>query len=202
MAASGKRARTRTRIVEVSARLLRERGVLRAGVDSLMAEAGLTRGGFYAHFQDKAALVAEAIGQMFVESRERLFAQASDRVGRQWLEWASQRYLSERHVRAPGEGCAVPALSAEVARSDSPEVRAAFTAGIRAITDEMTHRVEADGSGTRQDALVAFALWVGAVTVARPLDDPALASELLSAARAACAAYAGPTGGDPTPVVE
>jgi len=173
--------RSHERILLVAARILREKGALETGVDLVMNAAGLTRGGFYAHFRDKSALVAEALDVAFAQVKEKHFADATLR-GRAWLERSTEVYLSLDHVENPGTGCALPTLGAEVARCDA-SVREVFTRNVREIVGEMAKRLAGRGGPARRRAIVTLALSVGAVTLARAVTDRKLATEILRACK-------------------
>ena len=172
--------RVHLEIVRAAARLFREVGIQGTGIDRLMGEVGLTRGGFYAHFASKAALAEEALAFIFAESRENLFSKGLERLsGAAWVRAATRRYLDPGHAELPGEGCAIPVLGAEIARAE-PSVRAAFQGEVDAVVALIAER-----SGlTRGDASTLLGLWVGAVTLARAGADPRRAREHLEAARA------------------
>jgi TetR/AcrR family transcriptional repressor of nem operon len=171
--------RTRVRIVSTAARLFRERGYSRTSVDDLMAEAGLTRGGFYAHFESKTMLLVAAIEHAFQESRANLLeGRLASLRGPQWRMAAAERYLADAHRAQPGQGCAVPALGAEVARGE-PTVRDAFERELARLVAGMAERL----GGDRAQALRALSTWVGAITLARAVRDPELARAILDAAR-------------------
>ncbi len=121
---------SRQRIVEAAARRMRARGVKGAGVSDVMRAAGLTHGGFYAHFPSKAELVAEAFSAAMQTNRARWFAGLDDADDATWLEQVVHRYLSRPHRDASAEGCPLPALSAEVSR-ESGVVRAAYETELR-----------------------------------------------------------------------
>ncbi|MCC7535061.1 MAG: TetR/AcrR family transcriptional regulator [Deltaproteobacteria bacterium] len=178
------KARSHARIVRHAARLFREHGVGSVGVDQLMSAAGLTHGAFYAHFRDKNALVAEALASAFAQSRRNLFDSFPDERGARWLELATDRYLAPDHVESAGSGCAVPALAAELARA-TPALRHAFTEQIAGIISLAEERI--GGADARARALSTMAAWVGAISVARAVDDPAFAAEILAAVRATIA---------------
>ncbi|MBX3272751.1 MAG: TetR/AcrR family transcriptional regulator [Sandaracinaceae bacterium] len=179
---SEQKARSRARIVEAASRLFRGRGYRDTSVDDLMADAGLTRGGFYAHFESKAALLGAALEAAFAESRRNLFeGRLAALRGDAWRRAASERYLSREHQRRPEEGCAVPALGAEVARAE-PEVRDAFEAEVRAILDAMSERLDGD----RARAMRLLSTWVGATLLSRAVHSPRLADAIRRAAREAC----------------
>lgn len=174
------------RILQVAARVVREEGFAGAAVDLVMGEAGLTRGGFYAHFRDKDGMLVEALGVAFAQAHRNLF-DVEPATGDGWLARASARYANRAHVEALGEGCAVAALAGEVARSSAP-VREAFDHHVGDVIDEMSRRL-AGGRATaasRRRAIDVFSRWLGAVLVARSVGR-ALGDEVLDAARAATA---------------
>ncbi len=186
------KAKTHARIIESAARSFRENGMLATGIDQLMADAGLTRGGFYAHFASKAALFAEVVRQTFVESTSNLFSRGLDKVrGPAWIVAATQRYLTAKHRDRPAEGCGIPALGAEIARSPD-EVREAFGAEIEALLGLLAER----GGMTHDEATTLLATWVGGLTIARGVADPAQSEAVLAACRAEIARR---FGADPSP---
>ncbi len=167
----------RQRVVEVAASLFRERGLHGVGVADIMASAGLTHGGFYGQFANKEALAAEAFDAAIAEDR------------RGDIDTILENYLSLWHVRAPGKGCPLAALANDVARepTNSP-VRSRFTRGVEglaAILASLTPR--ASRERRRQRSLATLSTLVGAVVLARAVDDEALADELLRAAHASVA---------------
>jgi len=172
--------RTHARIVDVAARLFREDGMLATGIDRLMAEAGLTRGGFYAHFASKAALFSEALRKAFGEARENLLMKGLERFsGRSWIVAATRRYLNNDHIDQPGRGCAIPTLAAEVGRSPD-EVKATFVEEVDRVIDGIVER-----SGvSRAEATALLASWVGAVSLARASSEARWADAVLDAVRA------------------
>lgn len=167
----------RQRIVEAAARLFREEGFDGVGVDAIMKEAGLTHGGFYGHFASKDALMAEAMAHAAERSvawQERLES----------LSELATRYLSGRHRIDRANGCVVAALGADAARQ-SPGLRNAMTAGIRRQLDRIVSLLKrGTPRARRRRAIATYAGLVGALTLARAVDDPALAREILAAARA------------------
>lgn len=171
-----KAAGNRARIVEAAARLFREHGFDGVGVDAIMKEAGLTHGGFYGHFRSKDDLAAEAVTRALASGTENLsrYADLGDFV---------KAYLSERHCTDRGGGCALASLGADVAR-EGKGVR-------RALTDYVTTRLiwlarlfKGTQASRRQRAIATLSGLVGALTLARAVDDPELSKEILSAARA------------------
>lgn len=180
-------AASRERIVEQSSRLFREQGFEGTGVAEIMRHAGLTHGGFYGHFDSKDELIAEAVTRALAGSAERwrnLAAFAPDAP----VAAIVQRYLSPQHRDEPGSGCLVAALGPEIARQGDA-VRRAMTDGVRELVDLLAALVpEANEPERRATAIGLFAELIGAVTLARAVDDPAFADEIVKAALASAAA--------------
>ena len=176
-------AENRQRIVEIASKLFRERGLDGIGVADLMKSAGLTHGGFYGHFESKEDLMAEACARAAEESiskwRERIEAAPDDPLGA-----VTALYVSTTHCEQPGDGCALAALGSEAARHSEP-VRHAMTEGLRELIDLLTTIVPGRSqSARREKALATFASMVGAVVLARSVDDPALAEQILQSVTA------------------
>ncbi len=175
--------RSHAKIVRAASQLFRRRGYRATSVDVLMNEAGLTRGGFYAHFENKAALLRTALQDAFAESRANLFERGLDGVeGDAWLVRAAARYLRRSHVEQPERGCAIPSLAAEVAREDD-ETRRSFEREVGRILAVFVTRLGGDPATARVRAIRHLATWAGALTLARAVEDPELAREILDAAR-------------------
>lgn len=182
--AAERKAQSRGRIVEAASRLFRERGYKRTSVDELMAAAGLTRGGFYAHFRNKAALFEAALAAAFEESHENLLRRGLEELdGESWLRRAGDRYLSSDHVGNTSLGCAIPSLGGEVARAET-SVRRAFGVELDRLFDRLAERL-GGGAKARVRAIRRIATWAGALTMARAVADPALRDEILAACRPA-----------------
>ena len=167
----------RQRVVEVAASLFRERGLHGVGVADIMASAGLTHGGFYGQFVNKEALAAEAFDVAIAEDR------------RGDIDTILENYLSLGHVRTPGKGCPLAALANDVSRepSDSP-VRSRFTRGVESLAAILANLTpKASRERRRQRSLATLSTLVGAVVLARAVNDEALASELIQAAHASVA---------------
>jgi TetR/AcrR family transcriptional repressor of nem operon len=171
-----KAAENRERIVEIASRLFRENGFDGVGIDSIMRGAGLTHGGFYGHFGSKDELAAAAVTHALERSFERQgrFADLSDLVS---------DYLSERHRADRANGCVIAALASDMTRQGGG-VRRQLTAQLRARLDRFAHLLK-DGTAAsrRKRAITALAGIVGALTLARAVDDPALSKEILASAR-------------------
>jgi TetR/AcrR family transcriptional repressor of nem operon len=179
-------AQNRERIIEVAARLFRERGFDGIGVAELMNFAGLTHGGFYGHFASKEDLMAQACARALEGSLDALH-QVAERGGGNALSAVASAYLSPAHRDRPGEGCALAALGAEAARHGSP-VRGAFTQGVRSLADRLTRLVPGKSKrAKRERALAIFASMVGALVLARAVDDAELSEEVLQSVLASIA---------------
>ncbi len=169
-------AENRQRIVEAAARLFRERGFEGVGIDAVMKAAGLTHGGFYGHFASKDALIAEAVAQA-------MDASLSWQDGVTGVDELAAAYLSPRHCADRAGGCAVAALGADYARQ-SKGLRQAVADGVRRQVDRIAGLLRhGTSTGRRRRAIATYAGMVGALTLARAVDDPALAEEILAAAR-------------------
>ena len=175
------KAETRSAIVDHASRLFRERGVEKTSVGDVMAEAGLTHGGFYRHFETKEALVAETVRAIFDGILGDLQTRASDvgpnAAGAAYLAF----YLSDEHLGHPGIGCPVPTLASEIARA--PEtLKAEFGASIQRTLETLASGLAGNESEKRAQAAREFAMRVGAILIARA-SDAATAQEVLAACR-------------------
>lgn len=170
------------RIVDAAARAIRRNGFAGAGVAEIMKDAGLTHGGFYSHFPSREAMLAEAAdraGAATVGLAESAAAAAPDD---QALEAMLGAYLSQQHVSHPESGCPMAALSSELSRQ-APEVRRAATRRMKEMVDVVARRLPSWGTpDAHERALFLVATMVGAVSLARAVDDPSLADRLCKAA--------------------
>ena len=185
----GKEARkhaTRERILDSGARLFRERGVAGAGIAEIMKDAGLTHGGFYAHFADKAAFVDAA------------FERAMDRSRARWTDWTDEapeaekpltlirRYLSRDHRDDASSGCPIPAFGGELARDAAaagPGAQSSILKTVEMLERQIAETAKHDEEA-RGQAIALLALCAGGVTLARCVDDEALSDQILEACRA------------------
>ena len=179
------KARTRRRIVETAARAFRDKGIEGVGVADLMAQAGLTHGGFYAHFASKDALVEEACRHGIGATIETLDFRARNAPPGDGLRTIVRAYLSRSHRDDRAGGCIMPSLAGEIARH-GPATRHAVTDQLRALADVIARQLPAGDPAARQRrALAVAASLVGAIALARAVDDPALSDAILDATRAA-----------------
>jgi TetR/AcrR family transcriptional repressor of nem operon len=167
---------TRQRIIEAAGRRLKADGIDGSGVATLMKDAGLTNGAFYAHFASKDDLVGAAIADQLDIQRAVLEAIANDRAG---LEAFVRVYLSPEHRDDRSGGCPSAALLDEIARS-SEATRSMYTDGLLAIVDHVAAIIEPDDpSSARGRTLAVFASIIGSMQLARALDDPDLSAAVL-----------------------
>ena len=186
------RRRTRERILDSAALQIRRRGAIGASVDVIMSGAGLTAGGFYAHFPKKDVLVASIVSDGFRRLSTMLFAGLENVRGVPFLTAVTRRYLSRRHRDDVDGGCIVAALLTELPRQ-SPEVREAFQHGLRDVVDRVSAQVPASASLSSSDRTIAtLALFAGGIMLSRAVEDAALSDRILGACRrlAAPEAYA------------
>ncbi|MBX3440607.1 MAG: TetR/AcrR family transcriptional regulator [Planctomycetaceae bacterium] len=177
-------ARHHEQILETAARLFRERGFEGIGVAQLMAEVGLTHGGFYGHFTSKDHLAAEACARAF-EEKYNLWTDELKGAGAHPEGTVARRYLAARHRDDAGTGCPAACWAAEMPRQ-SPGVRRRFTEGFSRLVDILTERLPGRSHRRRREkALATWASLVGAIVLARAVDDAELSGEILRAMRSA-----------------
>jgi TetR/AcrR family transcriptional repressor of nem operon len=164
---------TRRRIVATAGRRLKQDGIDGSGVATLMADAGLTNGAFYAHFDSKDDLVATVVGDQ-LDRQASEFSQLPD--GRAGLEVFVREYLSPAHRDHPELGCPSAALLDEVGRCTAA-TKKAYTAGAKAILDEICARL--DPELARRTAFLLFTMLVGSMQLARALADKKLSNAVL-----------------------
>jgi AcrR family transcriptional regulator len=179
----------RARILKAAAEELRRQGLSGIGIPALMKRAGLTHGAFYAHFPNREALVAEAIHAAAAASAEGPLAESLP------LDQALALYLSPEHLAHPERGCVIAALGGEGARQPAP-VRSAFAAaarGLLALIERKLHPRQPSPEPS-DGALRLVSTMVGAVVLARLLEDPALAQRLMEVAARPCDGHPADTG--------
>ncbi|HEY4354851.1 MAG TPA: helix-turn-helix domain-containing protein [Acidobacteriaceae bacterium] len=159
------------RIVKEASRLFQERGFEHVTVGEVMKAAGLTHGAFYAHFGSKQELQEAAVAYGQKLSVDRVRSHGATRKGQSAY---ADMYLNPRHRDNPGNGCTMAALGQEVGRS-TPELKAAFERGLEEI-------LSARGSD-RENAIFQTAALLGAVVLARAVQNPQLSGEILKSVR-------------------
>jgi TetR/AcrR family transcriptional repressor of nem operon len=185
--AKTRKAETRQRVVETASRALRRDGIDGIGLVGLMGEAGLTKGGFYAHFGSKDDLVAEAVATSLQASAERMrdAGRAAAADGRRGLHAIVDAYLSEAHAAAPEAGCTIGALLSDLSRAKTP-VREAAIDGAAALTAAIEEALPVSLGGNRRSrARALLGLLTGGLQLARLETDPQAREAVLSSAREA-----------------
>jgi TetR/AcrR family transcriptional regulator, transcriptional repressor for nem operon len=173
----------RARIIEVAGELFREKGFDGIGVADLMKAAGLTHGGFYGHFQSKDDLAAQACERAMAGTLEKWTRYVAESPDEPLASLVSQ-YLSTRHRDNVRKGCLFASLGAESGRQGSA-VRRTVTAGLRSMIDLLSGIVPGRSKAARREkALATMSGMLGAVVLARAVDDSALSEEILRAALA------------------
>lgn len=181
-AAAKSKEATHDRIVDAAARAIRRSGYNGTGVADIMKDAGLTHGGFYAHFQSREAMLAEAADRAGSESVAMMERIAATSPPQQALPAMMQAYLSKEHLESIETGCAVAALGSEMPRQ-APEVRRAATRRIKEMIDLVARQSPDWGQpGAHDRALFTIATMVGAMVLARAVDEPRLSDGLREAA--------------------
>jgi TetR/AcrR family transcriptional repressor of nem operon len=174
---------THARIVKKASVRLRERGAHGIGVADLMKDAGLTHGGFYAHFDSRDALVIEAFAYAMDRSTERWRKIAEQTAPDKRLAVIVDSYLTTIHRDDPGHGCAVPTLGAEIAR-ESPKTRKAFAAKLEQMIEMLADQIpELPRKAARKQAMAAIATMMGTLVLARIAGSGEFSDEILSAGR-------------------
>ncbi|MEL3889728.1 TetR/AcrR family transcriptional regulator [Ferrovibrio sp. MS7] len=181
-APSRRKQESHEKVLRAAARAIRAEGPGRVGVLEVMREAGLTHGGFYAHFASKDALIAEAIAWMFASARAKREARAALDPDSDTLDAWIESYVSRRHRDDPGSGCPLTALISHMPHA-SPEARAAFDAGLANMAGRVAGKLKGSEAKRRQQALALIAQMAGAVALSRAVSDPALSDSILDSAR-------------------
>jgi TetR/AcrR family transcriptional repressor of nem operon len=181
---------THARIVKKASVRLREKGAHGIGVADLMKEAGLTHGGFYAHFDSREALVIEAFGYAMDRAAEHWRNMAADIPPEKRLSTIVDSYVSATHRDDPGRGCAVPTLGAEIAR-ESAKTRKAFAAKLDQMIDLVADQIpDVPRKTARRLAMGTMATMMGALVMSRVAGSGELSDEILASGREAALARA------------
>ncbi|MND86532.1 HTH-type transcriptional repressor NemR [compost metagenome] len=168
------KAQNRSRILTEAGRLFREKGFDAVSVAEVMKAAGMTHGGFYGHFTSKDDLVAQTLAH----------ALATDSFGDGTFSDFVRSYLAPRHRDNPGKGCPTAGLSAAI-RHQTPAAKAAMTEGLRSQIARIEQALPGqDPADKHRAAIGSWAAMVGAVILARAVDDPQLSDEVLDETRA------------------
>jgi TetR/AcrR family transcriptional repressor of nem operon len=172
-----KAAENRERILKAASRLIRERGISGAGVDALTAAAGMTHGSLYSQFGSKERLIEDAVGYAIAAS-------GKTTAGTATLDRYISGYLASEHRDQPGKGCPLAALACEMPRQSSA-VRNTFTAGLRGMIRQVSGRMDTGLKQRQRDekALATVASLVGALVLARAVNDRKLSDDIMRATK-------------------
>ncbi len=187
-----KKEQTHDRILDHASRAIRRAGYEGVGVAALMKEAGLTHGGFYAHFDSRESLVVEALERATRETLARMTAVMDDAAPGKAIEALAERYLHDSHVKNPGDGCALASLGSETHRQP-----AGVKAVVRRQVKDFLRLVEealpegGDPEERRDRACVLLSALVGSLVIARAADNAEVSSELRGAVKRFAAKQAG-----------
>lgn len=169
------------RIVDAAARAIRRSGYSGTSVADIMGQAGLTHGGFYAHFPSRDAMLAEAADRAGAESVETFTRIAATAPKLHGLQRMMAAYLSKEHVQNVESGCPVAAVGSEMPRQ-APQVRHAATMRIKEMIDVVARQLPEWGQPEAHErALLIVSAMAGALLLARAVDDPKLSDALLTA---------------------
>jgi TetR/AcrR family transcriptional repressor of nem operon len=174
------KAKAREALVQAATKALRKSGFNGVGVDGLAASAGVTSGAFYSNFANKEALLGEVIGanlgQPFVDPDSGTLAERHER-----LKGYLKMYISAQHCADPGNGCVMPSLSEDVARSGDA-VREVYRERMRELTGKIARTIGGEAGDANRRAWTIVGLMVGAVSVARALPEGPERQAMLDAA--------------------
>lgn len=177
------KAETRQRVLREAAKAIREQGVDRIGVSQIMARAGLTHGGFYAHFTSKEDLISETLGYMFDDQHAAFLAHLDEPDVHQALIRFVEGYVSMAHRNSTERGCPIPSLAGQIPQL-SDAARETFLSGTERLKEGLASLLKRAGKDYADTlAVVVIAEMVGAVSLARMERDDAGAEKLLKAIR-------------------
>ena len=183
---------THDRIVKKASVRIREKGAHGIGVADLMKDAGLTHGGFYAHFDSREALVIEAFAYAMDRSTERWRKMTETIPPEKRMATIVETYLTPLHRDDPGHGCAITALGAEIAR-ESPKTRKAFAAKLEQMVDMIADQIpDVPRKAARKQALATLSTMVGTLVMARIAGSGEFSDDILGAGRDAALGRAAP----------
>ena len=182
---------TRKKVVKAAAAAVRAKGPDGVGVAEIMAEVGLTHGGFYAHFPSKQALVAAAVNEAFDQGRRRFGRLTASHHGLDAFAIFLGYYVSMDHRAHPERGCPIATISSDVPRQGQP-VREIFDAGVASLIGRIAAWLPGEDAIERQDlAGSLLAEMAGAVSLSRAVSDDAMAERFLDQSRRRIATRAG-----------
>jgi TetR/AcrR family transcriptional repressor of nem operon len=183
------KAETHDRILDIAAARIRRDGAAGLAVAEIMKEAGLTHGGFYRHFTSREQFVAEAAKRALTRGSEWTVA-LGELGGRRGYTQLVDGYLSTWHRDHPESGCGVAGVAADVARDDGP-ARHSYTQQVREVLAVLVDLIDKpDAQAAQREAILTMSALVGAISIARAVDDPDLSEQLLADVAAALKEHA------------
>jgi TetR/AcrR family transcriptional repressor of nem operon len=180
IARTDQKQETRRRIVDAATTAIRDNGLVAPSVNGVMSDAGLTVGGFYAHFENRDALMLEALSRLMAEHLDVLAATVPSTTAVERRQVAARYYLSRKHRDGQIARCPLPTTLSEFGQLD-PRYRDLLATHLEHWADVLG---DADTPDSRREALAAIATMVGALTLARALGPTVFSDELLAAAKA------------------
>ncbi len=172
----GHKERTRNHILEAASRRFRKNGIAASGIATIMADAGLTNGAFYVHFESKEALVREALGTALAHQQDKLSAGADDARD---LEAVVRSYLNHAHVKEPSAGCPSAALLPEIGR-EPLSTRRKYEVGLLEYLGVLASFLpDPESPAAMRRAMAIFSCMVGTLQLARAVGDRSLSTSLL-----------------------
>jgi TetR/AcrR family transcriptional regulator, transcriptional repressor for nem operon len=174
----GHKENTREHILDVAARRIRKDGIAASGLAGVMSEAGLTNGAFYAHFSSKSEMVEKCLERATDEQ----WSQFEKAIASGHLLDLIRAYLSEQHRDHPGAGCPAAALLPEISRQE-PATRHVYTKSVKRLLNAVERQLPdiPKGPNAGELAIATLGLLIGALQMARAVDDPALSKQILVA---------------------
>lgn len=183
--------KTRAKVVRIAAEKMRAQGPDRVSVAEVMRKAGLTHGGFYAHFPSKDDLIAAAITEMFTDGRALIARVMEGREPEHALRAYINAYVSAQHRDKPESGCPIAALASDIHRQEK-KARTAYDKGVAGLIGRIADLLPPNVTQDRKKlAASMMAEMTGAVAAARAVSDPELSESILAAARASLKARSG-----------
>ena len=176
---SAAKAAARQRILDSASRRLRGEGLKGAGINPVMADAGLTRGTFYAHFKDKDTLAREAFRHA-IDTDQSAWLDGEDASWSARVARLSNSYLSKAHRDAPEQGCAIAALASEL--TDAPE---SFREHYGDVVLATFQRIAEENPERMDDAIAILAMLTGGINLARNVPDEQISERVLTVCRKA-----------------
>jgi len=169
---------TRAAIIEAATKIFKEIGFQSGSIDKVMDKAGLTAGGFYAHFPSKDQLFAETLSKAFFDAEALLEEGLDESDDPVWVHNFLRRYMSRAHRKEILRGCAIPPLVSEVSRANEP-AKQALENYFRSWRSKITDKLACKKEKSQRDATALIAMCLGAMSLARAVSDEALADEIL-----------------------